>query len=274
LGRLVDPYSEAALQRSFWIVGVAALIFGSVGLIRLEGRSISDTNPSSDRQSWAEMARAILGKSQPRLFFFYLVILLAALLGQDILLEPFAAEAFNLSVRQTTQITSFWGVFVMMALLITGWIERKLPKRQIAYWGGWVAFLGFSLITISGIYRNQTLFYVGVLFLGFGTGVSTVSNLSLMLDMTVAGKVGMFIGAWGMANAFSRFIGSVLGGIGRDLIANLTGNPVIGYVVVFGVMAAFMLISIYMLLRVDVDTFKDQGVNPSVIERAAIAADV
>lgn len=273
LGHLVDPYSEAALQRSFWIVGIAALIFGSLGMIRLESRSTSDSKPSSDRQSWSKMARAILGNSQPRLFFIYLVILLAALLGQDILLEPFAAEAFDLSVRQTTQITSFWGVFVMLALIITGWIERKLPKRQIAYWGGWVAFLGFSLITISGIALSQILFYIGVLFLGLGTGVSTVSNLSLMLDMTVDGKVGMFIGAWGMANAFSRFIGSVLGGIGRDLIATLTGKPVIGYVVVFCVMAGFMLISIFMLMRIDVDTFKNQGENPSVIERAAIAGD-
>ena len=273
LGRLVDPYSEAALQRSFWMVGIAALFLGSAGLIRLEDRSSSDSKPGSDRQSLSTMARAILGNSQPRLFFAYLVILLAALLGQDILLEPFAAEAFNLSVGQTTQITSFWGVFVLLALIITGWLETKLPKRQIANRGGWIAFLGFSLITISGIHLNQILFYLGVLFLGVGTGVSTVSNLSLMLDMTVDGKVGMYIGAWGMANAFSRLIGSVLGGVVRDLITTLTGNSVMGYVIVFGVMAGFMLISVLLLTRIDVNLFQDQGINPSVVERAAIAVD-
>ena len=273
LGRLVDPYSEAALQRAFWIIGIAALLLGSTGLIRLEGRSSSESKPSSDRQSWSTMARAILGNSQPRLFFIYLVILLAALLGQDILLEPFAAEAFNLSVSQTTQITSFWGVFVMLALMITGWLERKFPKRQIANWGGWIAFLGFSLITTSGIFLDQILFYLGVLFLGVGTGISTVSNLSLMLDMTVEGKVGMFIGAWGMANAFSRLIGSILGGVVRDLITMLTGNSVLGYVIVFGVMAGFMLISVLMLTRIDVSLFQNQGINLSVVERAGIAAD-
>ena len=273
LGRLVDPYTEAALQRAFWIVGLAALFFGSIGLIRLEERASSGRKPGSDRQTWSSMARAILGKSQPRLFLIYLVILLAALLGQDILLEPFAAEAFDLSVAQTTRITSFWGVFVMLALVITGWLERKFPKRQIANWGGWIAFLGFVLITLSGILLNQVVFYIGVLFLGVGTGVSTVSNLSLMLDMTVDGQVGMFIGAWGMANAFSRLIGSVLGGAGRDLVTSLTGNPVVGYVIVFGVMAGFMLISVLMLTRIDVNLFQDQGTNPSVVERAAIATD-
>ena len=273
LGRLVDPYTEAALQRAFWIIGLVALFLGSAGLIRLEDRSGSPSKPGEDRQSWSAMASAILGNPQARLFFLYLVILLAALLGQDILLEPFAAEAFNLSVRQTTQITSFWGVFVMLALIITGWLERKYPKRQIANWGGWIAFLGFSLITISGIYLDQIIFYLGVLFLGVGTGVSTVSNLSLMLDMTVDGKVGMFIGAWGMANAFSRLIGSVLGGAGRDLITTLTGNPILGYGIVFGVMAGFMLISVLMLTQIDVHLFQDQGISPSVVERAAIAAD-
>jgi BCD family chlorophyll transporter-like MFS transporter len=242
-------------------------------MIRLEVRTTSDEQPKSDRQSWGVMARAILGNSQPRLFFLYLIILLAALLGQDILLEPFAAEAFDLSVRQTTQITSFWGVFVIIALLITGWLETKVPKRQIANWGGWIAFLGFALITMSGLGLNQTVFYSGVLFLGIGTGVSTVSNLSLMLDMTIDGKVGMFIGAWGMANAISRLVGSVLGGIGRDIIASLTGNPVIGYIVVFGVMAGFMLASVVMLTRIDVGLFQNQSSQPSVLERAAIAGD-
>ena len=273
LGHLVDPYTEAALQRAFWIVGITALFLGSIGLIRLEPRSRSESQPGTDRQTWSAMASAILGNSQARLFFLYLVILLAALLGQDILLEPYAAEAFGLSVRQTTQITSFWGVFVMLALMITGWLETKLPKRQIANWGGWIALLGFSLITFSGIALSQVIFYVGVLFLGIGTGVSTVSNLSLMLDMTIDGKVGMFIGAWGMANAFSRLIGSVLGGAGRDLISTLTHNPVLGYVVVFGVMAAFMLISVLLLTRIDVSLFQNQEATPPVIERAAIAAD-
>ena len=161
----------------------------------------------------------------------------------------------------------------MLALMITGWLERKFPKRRIANWGGWIAFLGFALITISGIALSQVIFYLGVLLLGIGTGVSTVSNLSLMLDMTIDGKVGMFIGAWGMANAFSRLIGSVLGGVGRDLVTTLTGNLVLGYIIVFGVMAGFMLLSVLMLARIDVSLFQNQGTTVPVVERAAIAAD-
>lgn len=123
-----------------------------------------------------------------------------------------------MSVRQTTQITSYWGVFVMIAMLLSGRLEKNFSKQTIARWGGWGALIGFLLITVSGILKYQPIFYTGVVFLGIGTGISTISNLSLMLDMTVNGQVGLFIGAWGMANAISRLIGSVLGGAGRDIL--------------------------------------------------------
>jgi BCD family chlorophyll transporter-like MFS transporter len=219
------------------------------------------------------MIQTIWKNPQARLFFWYLIILLAALLGQDILLEPFAAEAFDMSVQETTRITAFWGIFVLVAILLTGWLETRLNKRTLAVWGGWGALLGFLLIVVSGGFLNQEIFYTGVIFLGIGTGISTVSNLSLMLDMTVPGQVGLFIGAWGMANAISRLLGSVLGGIGRDLVTQITGNPIWGYIVVFGVMTGFMLISLIMLTRIDVNVFIQKDKSASVVERAALAGD-
>ena len=272
LSQLVDPYTPEALGRAFWIVGGAALILGLLGLVGLEPR-FSAKPQGEERYSWRILTQTIWGNPQARLFFWYLIILLAALLGQDILLEPFAAEAFDMTVRETTRITSFWGIFVLAAILLTGWLETRLNKRTVAAWGGWGAFVGFALIVLSGILLNQGVFYTGVVFLGIGTGVSTVSNLSLMLDMTVAGQIGLFIGAWGMANAISRLMGSVLGGIGRDIITQLTGNSILGYVIVFGVMAGFMLLSLVMLARIDVNAFRQNEAQPSVIERAALAGD-
>ena len=272
LSHLVDPYSPQALGRAFWIVGGVALIIGLLGLLKLEPRS--DCKPQSDeRYSWGTMTRVVLGNPQARLFFGYLIILLAALLGQDILLEPFAAEAFGMSVTETTRITSLWGVFVLVAILLTGWLETRLSKRTVAVGGGWGALLGFILIVLSGLMLNQSVFYAGVVFLGIGTGISTVTNLSLMLDMTVAGQVGLFIGVWGMANAISRLIGSVIGGVGRDLLTRITGDALIGYEVVFGMMGVFMLISLGMLARVDVHAFRRDNAHPSVVERAAMAGD-
>jgi len=274
LGQLVDPYTEAALQRSFWIIGTLALVFGLIGLIGLETKKSERDLSVGERSSWLIMAKEISRNHQAKLFFWYLIILLAALLGQDILLEPFAAEAFEMTVKQTTNITSFWGVFVMISLVLTGWLETKYSKRLLAAWGGMGAFVGFAFITISGIFQSQGIFFTGVFFLGIGTGVSTVSNLSMMLDMTIDGQVGVFIGAWGMASAVSRLIGSVLGGAGRDIITQITGDAVLGYIIVFGFMTLFMVVSLIMLTRINIDEFQQSGGQSSVLERAAIAGDV
>jgi BCD family chlorophyll transporter-like MFS transporter len=273
LSQMVDPYTPQALMRAFWVVGLAALILGLLGLARLEKRSTQPAH-GGENYSWNTLSRFILDNRQARFFFLYLVLLLAALLGQDILLEPFGGEAFGLTVQQTTRITSIWGVCVLAALLVAGALEGRLSKRSVATVGGWGALIGFVLIALSGVLTNSSVFYSGIVLLGIGTGLSTVSNLSLMMDMTTTGKVGLFIGAWGMANALSRLLGSVLGGAVRDLVARLTQQPVISYVVVFGIMALIMLISLIMLRRINVKAFQQQAeAGPSLVERAAMAGD-
>jgi BCD family chlorophyll transporter-like MFS transporter len=95
-----------------------------------------------------------------------------------------------------------------------------------------------------------------------------------MLDMTTADKVGLFIGAWGMANAISRLIGSILGGMVRDLVTQIVGNAVIGYALVFGIMAVLMLASLLMLRRVDTQVFRQEVKgDASLIERVAVASE-
>jgi BCD family chlorophyll transporter-like MFS transporter len=272
LGQMVEPYTPGALVRAFWVVGLAALILGSLGLIRLEKRSEGGA-PASEGYRWSEMFRAISQNQQARLFFWYLAILLAAILGQDILLEPFGGEAFGLSVQQTTRITSIWGMCVLVALVVAGGLEGRARKRTVAAVGGCGVLLGFLMILSSGLISNKEAFYMGVMFLGFGTGLSTVSNLSLMLDMTTAANVGLFIGAWGMANAVSRLAGTVLGGVVRDLVTQISQNPVTGYVVVFAIEALMIVVSLVMLRRIDVSQFQRDVEQPSLVERAAIATE-
>jgi len=274
LSNLVDPYTPEALMRSFWIIAGAALFLGLIGLIALEERTPGERAEWEERHGWSSMARAVFSNPQAKLFFVYLVILLAALLGQDILLEPFAGEAFDMSVRETTRITSLWGVFVLIALLVAGMLEKRLNKRKVAAWGNWGALIGFVMIALSGGIINQTIFYSGVILLGIGTGVSTVSNLSLMLDMTVDGNVGLFIGAWGMANAISRLIGNLLAGTGRDLVGEIAQNPVVSYVFVFSLMALMLLASLILLGRVNVEAFREGVDETPIIERAALSGDV
>ena len=225
LSRMVDPYTQQALLRAFWTVGLTALALGMLGLVRLESRHGQRETTGSENHSWGEMLRVVTANRQAKIFFIYLTVLLAAILGQDILLEPFAAEAFAMPVQMTTRITSIWGVCFLAGMLGTGTLEGKAPKRRLAQAGGWGALAGFVLIALSGMLNNSAVFYSGLVVLGAGSGISTVSNLSLMLDMTTPERVGLYIGAWGMANAFSRLLGSLIGGALRDALERDIAEP-------------------------------------------------
>src|SRR5215216_6147979 len=274
LSRMVDPYTPEALIRAFAVVAAFALLLGLIGLIKLEPRADRlERESTAETYTVKQMTSAITANPVARVFFIYLLLLLAAILGQDVLLEPFGAEAFGMTVTQTTSITSIWGTFVLIAIIIAGLLEGRVSKRLVAQFGNTGALLGFVVIVISGILINQNIFYAGVTLLGIGTGFSTVANLSLMFDLTMPGMVGLYIGAWGFSNALSHLTGSVLGGVVRDVVTQATGAALSGYLVVFGIEALMLFIAAFMLYRIDVNAFKKQIEEPSYVEKVALAAE-
>lgn len=273
LSRMVDPYTPQALIRAFGYVAVSALILGLLGLIKLEPRSHLEKRAASEAYTVKQMTSAITANPVARVFFIYLLLLLAAILGQDVLLEPFGAEAFGMTVTQTTRITSIWGTFVLLAIIVAGFLEGRVSKRLVAQLGNTGALLGFVVIVISGILINRHVFYTGVTLLGIGTGLSTVANLSLMFDLTIPGMVGLYIGAWGFSNALSRLTGSVLGGVVRDVVTQVTGNALSGYLVVFSIEALMLLMAAIMLYRIDVKAFRRQMEEPSFVEKVAMTVE-
>jgi MFS transporter, BCD family, chlorophyll transporter len=294
LSRMVDPYTPEALIRAFGYVAAAALVLGLVGIIKLEPRFppifastnsaiTMDTNmrkwgderggAASESYSVKQMTSAITQNPIARIFFIYLLLLLAAILGQDVLLEPFGAEAFGLTVTQTTRITSIWGTFVLIAIIIAGLLEGRMAKKAIAQLGNLGALAGFVVIVASGFSQSTSIFYTGVTLLGLGTGLSTVANLSLMFDLTMPGMVGLYIGAWGFSNALSRLVGTLLAGILRDVVSQFTGNALSGYLIVFSIEALMLAIATFMLYRIDVNKFRKGVEQPSFVEKVALAVD-
>jgi BCD family chlorophyll transporter-like MFS transporter len=273
LARMVDPYTPEALIRAFGVIAAVALVLGLIGLIKLEPRSGVSVATRSEAYSIKEMASAITANPVARTYFIYLLLLLAAILGQDVLLEPFGAEAFGMSVSETTSITRIWGIAVLIAILVAGFLEGRVSKRLVAQLGNTGALVGFIIIVVSGFLLNQMVFYAGVTMLGIGTGLSTVANLSLMFDLTIPGMVGLYIGAWGFSNALSRLVGSILGGVVRDVVTQASGQALSGYLVVFSIEALMLLIAAVMLYRIDVNAFRRKMGEPSFVEKVAIAAE-
>ena len=283
--RALDPYSDAQLVRVFQAGGLVSLGLGALGLVGVEPRMTTADDRSrggvqlnartavgQSRESQRAAIRAVMENPQARVFFVYLILLLAAILGQDILLEPYGAQEFGMSVKQTTQLTATWGGMTLIALLAQGLLlSRWLSKKTGALLGGLVATAGLLLIAASGIFDVRALFVPGIAALGFGTGIATTTNLGLMLDMTTAEQAGLFIGAWGVADALARGAGMLLGGVVRDVVTTTTGSASGGYITVFLIEAIMLAGSLLLLRQIDVQSFRDR--QPTLTELVALAGD-
>ena len=274
VSRMATEPTFEALSRAFWIVSISALTLGLLSLIKLEPRfNAAASNPAAKTHTIQEMYAAITANPVARAFFIYLLLLLAAILGQDVLLEPFGAQAFGMTISETSRIVSYSQLLTLIAFFVAGFMEGRVEKKKIAQMGNICAILGFLLIVISGIARSLGIFYAGIMLLGFGTGIATVANLSLMYNLTVHEEVGLYIGAWGFSNGLSRGVGLLMAGVIADLATSITGNSLSGYLVVFGIEALMLLIAAFMLGRIDVNAFKKRAHEPSLTEKVALAAE-
>lgn len=274
LSRMVATYEPDVLQRAFIVVAAAALTLGLIGLIKLEPRfEHSSSHPRAENYTTREMTAAIMENPVAKIFFVYLLLLLAAILSQDVLLEPFAAQAFGMTLKQTSRIVSITNSFTLIAFIVAGFLDGRVKKKYVAQAGNLAALFGFVTIVVSGFAANQTIFYLGITLLGFGTGISTIANLSLMFDLTVPEKVGLYIGAWGFSNGLSRLVGLLMAGVVADLATKFTGDALHGYLVVFSIEALMLLVAAVMLYRIDVRSFRQKADEPSFAEKVALAAE-
>ena len=274
LSRMVPTFDLITLERAFLIIAGSALTLGLLGLIRLEPPfNKSDPITKSDTYTVRQMTTAITENPVAKIFFVYLFLLLAAILSQDVLLEPFGAQAFGMTLEQTSRIVSITNGFTLIAFIVAGILDGRVKKKYVAQSGNLAALFGFITIVISGLMANTSIFYIGITLLGFGTGISTIANLSLMFDLTVPEKVGLYIGAWGFSNGLSRLVGLLMAGIVADVATQFTGNALSGYLVVFGIEALMLFIAAIMLYRIDVNAFQKKAHDPEFTEKVALAAE-
>lgn len=275
LSRMVPTYVPEILNRAFLIIAASALTLGLVGLFKLEPRvsKSADLNLRSETYTVKQMTAAITENPVAKIFFVYLLLLLAAILGQDVLLEPFGAQAFGMTLEQTSRIVSITNGFTLIAFIVAGYLDGRVRKKYVAQMGNLGATIGFVTIVFSGLTASLSAFYIGITLLGFGTGLSTIANLSLMFDLTVPEKVGLYIGAWGFSNGLSRLVGLLMAGVVADVATNITGNELGGYLLVFGIEALMLFVAAIMLYRIDVNAFQKKAHDPSFTDKVGLAAE-
>ncbi len=260
LSVMLEDDSPEALFTAFgavWLTASVLVVLGSAGV-----EPHASTRPTPARHSAdnpLQAYRVVTANPMARRFFVYLVLVLVSIHAQDVLLEPYGAEVLGMPVSMTTRLTSIWGVGVLVSLVGGLPLVRRWGKKRSANVGAAVAAGAFALIILAGVVGSPAGLMGAVLVLGLGGGLMTVSNLSFMLDMTVAEAAGLYIGAWGVANFAGQALGNVISGLLRDLFFAWTGNPLVGYSAVFGMEILGLLAAIALFRTISVEAFQAQA---------------
>lgn len=194
---------------------------------------------------------------QTGIFFAFLSILTIGLFMQEAVLEPYGGEVFGMSIGETTQLNAFWGIGILIGYSVTGFkIIPALGKKLSTKVGCFLVAGCFGLIILAGFTQRPKMLQSAMVLFGIAAGIATVGGISLMLDLTAAKTAGTFIGAWGLAQAMSRGIATLVGGIILDVGKGIFSTPLLAYGLVFTLQALSMILAISMLSRVDIAEFK------------------
>lgn len=263
-----DTYTPAKMQALYNLTPWIVMITGLVGLLGIEQRKTRAELELALAQSRLAVPAgnaltAALGllrqNSQVRAFFGFVFLSILGIFLQDAVLEVFGADVFGMSVKETTSFTQTWGGGVLIGMMLIGLLSSVVPlsKKLIATVGGAGTALGLGLLTVCAFTHQRGLLNPALLLMGFSTGLYNIGALSLMMDMTVDGATGMYMGLWGMAQAFGTGGASVASGALKSaLIESGLLSAQLGYATIFGIETILMVLGIALLRGVSIEEFR------------------
>jgi len=264
--RSLDGISDPALLEPMLLrfMVVVAVIVWSLTLIAVWGmerpHAEPDAAPRDDSVTLPQAWALISSSRQVGVFFCFLVLFTLALFLQDPVLESYGAQVFAMPIAATTQLNAFWGFGTLLGLLLAGiWIVPRLGKLATARLGCQLVLASLLLLLLCGLQPSVPLLKMVLLLFGLSAGIATNSALCLMLDLTLPQATGSFVGVWGLAQAFSRGMGKLIGGGLYDLgrLLPLGPGPYPPFALVLAVEALVALAALLMLERVNVRQFRE-----------------
>jgi BCD family chlorophyll transporter-like MFS transporter len=265
LDGITDPGQlESAL---FSFMSRVALVVFALTLVATWGietpgrrQPLSRAEDREDAITLALAWRLITSSRQVLVFFCFLLAFTLAVFLQDPILESYGAEVFGLPIAATASLSAVWGIGTLVGLLLAGlWLVPRLGKFACARLGCQLILASLLLLTLVGVTAEPQLLKLVLFLFGLATGIGTNATLVLMLDLTLPEVAGTFVGVWGLAQAYSRAAGKVLGGGLLDLARTLSpaGSAFPPYAAVFVVEAAIAVLALVLLSRVNLRQFRD-----------------
>ena len=221
-GGLLQDFSQIQLIQIIQGVAVAVAVLNCIALWKQEVRNPQLTSPEREHPSFSEAFAALLKTGRVVRLLLALGLGTAGFAMQDILLEPFGGQVFNMSVGQTTWLTTLLALgtlcgFAIAAHLLTAGGD---PCR-IASAGAVLGVFAFAGVIFAPAIDSINLFCTASAFIGMGSGLFAVGMLTAAMALADHADSGLVIGAWGAVQATAAGIAVALSGILRDTIGSL-----------------------------------------------------
>jgi BCD family chlorophyll transporter-like MFS transporter len=167
---------------------------------------------------------------------------------EDILLEPYGGEILNMSVGATTSLTATLAIGGLLGFGLASHVLGKgYDAFRMAMNGAMVGLPAFLAVILAAPLGSPTLFAVGILLIGFGSGLFGHGTLTATMRLAPKKQSGLALGAWGAVQATAAGTAIALGGVIRDLATPLAGAAG-GYIVVYIIEIVLLLAAIVVML--------------------------
>ncbi|MBK8987075.1 MAG: BCD family MFS transporter [Chloroflexi bacterium] len=266
---VMPEFSPEAMQRLYNLSPVIVIGFTFLGVVGMEKRMNAEEQQASIARAKAvapegnpvSVAVEVLRRNkQARGFFLFVFISILAIFLQDNILEVFGAEVFNMPLTETTRFQPTWGGGVLLGMVIMGALSAifSVSKRTIVIVGCVGTALGMLTLATAALTHQVAMVLPALVVMGLFTGFFNVGALSMMMDMTIDGATGLYMGLWGTAQAFGNGTASFGGALHTGLIETGLLAPNVAYFTIFGMEAVGMTVAAIIVWRLSVTRFRSQ----------------
>lgn len=264
--RMLVTYDAILFWRLLLFVMVVAGFFWffSVAGAEKENHRWSTARKITQRVDLRGTFSRIWADACTRRFFLFLSVATFSAWMQDNVLEPYGAEVFGWNVERTTRLTSYWGtatVVVLVASMII-WRKRRPDEQTSTSRAGLIIMAaGMGMLAASAYMGSSFIFLAGLIVFGAGFGLYTFGGLSLMVAMSPDPHSGAYLGLWSVAILVSKGLGTLMGGVIRDLMLALGSMPEAAYGLIFIISAVGLLVAAALVSGLDVTGFVRNSEN-------------
>lgn len=269
MNRMRPVYSPEAMRELYALTPLIVMVTTLIGVWGIEKRLSPAEAASTVRL--ARLAapegnplvvawRTLQGNAETRTFFVFVFIAIFSIFLQDNILEVFGAEVFGMSVAETTRFQPTWGGGVLLGMIIMGIASSVTPisKRALVVIGCIGTAFGMVALACASIFGLYEFVTPSLFAMGFFTGIFNIGALALMMDMTVPGATGLFMGLWGTSQVMAQGLASLGSGVLHTmLIEGGLLTPSVAYGVIFGLEATGMLVAATLVLGVSTARFRE-----------------